>query len=148
MTEFVGPPKPESITPWIEVIRNGMELLNAVNTMQILLFLGGLFVLALLAWGQFDSSGFDLRDMVCNRGKDGNNIVDPEKMLLTGVFLGSTWLVLYMGIKGNLPEWLFTIWIASFAGTRIGSIVAKVWARKNGVDVEDSSGQTTPKSPG
>lgn len=132
----MGPPKPEQFTPWIDLIRQGLELLNAVYTMQILLFLGGLFIIGLLAWGQFGSSSFDLRDMVCNRGKDSKLYVDPEKMLLTGVFLGSTWLVLYLGIKGQLQEWLFTIWIASFAGTRVGSIIAKVWARKNGVDVE------------
>jgi len=127
----------------MELIRQGLELLNAVYTMQILLFVGGIFIMFLLAWGQFGSSTFDLRDMVCNRDEQGKLRVDPEKMLLAGVFLGSTWLILYMGIKGTLPEWMWTIWVVTFAGTRVSSLVAKVWARKNGVDVDAPPGQTT-----
>jgi hypothetical protein len=43
---------------------------------------------------------------------------DPEKLILLGAFVASTWALIYLTAQDKLTEWFYTAYIGSFVAAR------------------------------
>jgi hypothetical protein len=74
----------------------------------------GLFLM--LKWQMQEKDGFDLKDIICSRGK-----LSSSKVARFGAFMVSTWCFIYLTANDKLTEWYFMGYMAAWVGNALFS---------------------------
>ena len=94
-----------------------------IEVISAVLFASGLCLvgLQLYRWHK-EPGGFDLRDLLTDKGSNRLSLARTGQLIALGV---STWALVNETVTGRLTEWLFTSYMLAWVGAQLGSLAFK-----------------------
>jgi hypothetical protein len=95
-------------------------------------------LLLMIKWQLIPNNGFDLRDIICSKGR-----LSSSKVSRFGAFMVSTWCFVYLVANDKLSEWYFMGYMAAWVGNALFS--AYLREKSNDTSSRSKSNNTRPR---